>query len=440
MELIGQLLLVFLLVFLNGFFVAAEFALVGVRKTRIDELVKNGNSAAGLVQKALNNLDNYISATQLGITLASLGLGWIGEPAIAHVIEPQLSFLSPDTAWITAHTLAVTIAFSLITFLHIVLGELAPKTIALQRAELTSMYIIVPLTIFTTIFQPFIWVLNHAGNQVVKMIGLHPPKGHLLVHSEEEIKMILSQSEESGVIEKGEVEMVYNVFKLGDTSVRQIMIPRTDMVAFNAATPLSEVVKRIRKNTHSRFPVYESSIETVIGFVHVKDIYQAALKGEDDQKLSQTGLIRPIITVPESLKVDDVLVDMRRKRIHMAVVNDEFGGTAGLITLEDLIESVIGEIEDEFEKPVKEIQKQTDGYFLIDGLTAIEQIKLKFELPVQGQGFSTIGGLVFALLGHEPRVGDRVELGNLSLSVDRIEGKRIKTLKVKKIAKRKRKA
>lgn len=432
MEFLYQIVLVILLVLLNGFFVASEFALVGVRKTRIEELVRKGNATAKLVQKALQNLDTYISATQLGITIASLALGWIGEPAIAHFIQPYLAFLDEQAAYVTAHSLAVAIAFSLITVLHIILGELAPKTIALQRAETTSLLVIVPLTAFATVFSPFIWVLNEAGNLVVKIIGLEPPNGRQLVHSEEEIKMILSQSEEGGVIPKGEAEMVYNVFKLGDTTVKQIMIPRTDIVAFNVATPLKEIVKTTRKNLHSRFPVYENSIDTVVGFIHVKDIYLQFLKGGEDRKLSESDIIRQIITVPETKKVDLVLVEMRRKRVHIAVVIDEFGGTAGLITLEDVIESVIGEIEDEFERPVNEIQKEPGGGYTIDALTPIEKIQEKFKLPLKGQGFTTIGGLVFGLLGHEPRVGDEIQIGEVSLKVEQIEGKRIKNLSLKK--------
>lgn len=359
MEFAFQIILVILLVFLNGFFVASEFALVGVRKTRIAELVKKGNATAKLVQKALSNLDTYISATQLGITLTSLGLGWVGEPAVARFIEPPLAlYLPPSIAFLTTHTLAIIIAFSFITFLHIILGELAPKTVALQRAEATSLVIIIPLTIFITVFKPFVWILNTAGSLVVRLIGLTPPSGHQLVHSEEEIKMILSQSEEGGLILKREAEMVYNVFKLGDTTVKQVMIPRAEIIAFNITTSLKELVKIISKHPHSRFPVYKNSIDTIIGFIHVKDIYPQILKPDEDEedatsdkKIAQTDIMRQIITVSESKKVDQVLMIMKKKRVHMAIVNDEDGKTLGLVTMEDVIESVVGEIEDEFENP-----------------------------------------------------------------------------------------
>ncbi len=357
MEIIPQLLLVLFLVFLNGYFVASEFALVAVRKTRIDELVRKGNRAAKLVQSSLADLETYISATQLGITLASLALGWIGEPVIAHFIEPYFGFLPKDVAFVSAHTLAVAIAFAIITFLHIVFGELVPKSIALQQAEKTVLYIVAPLAFFAKLFKPFIYVLNGAGILVLRAIGFTGPAGHQLVHSEEELKMLLSQSSEEGAIEKEEAEMVHNVFKLGDMPIKQVMIPRTDIVAFNASISLREILKKVMSNLHSRFPVYENAIDNVVGFIHIKDIYKAAMKTDQNARLSEMNIIRKIISVPENKRADEVLLDMRKKRIHIAVVNDEYGGTAGLVTLEDIIESLVGEIHDEFEKPEEKAVK-----------------------------------------------------------------------------------
>lgn len=437
MEIIPQLLLVLFLVFLNGFFVASEFALVAVRRTRIDELARKGNRAAKLVQSSLADLETYISATQLGITLASLALGWIGEPVIAHFIEPYFGFLPREAAFVSAHTLAVAIAFAIITFFHIVSGELVPKSIALQRAERTSLYIVAPLAFFAKLFKPFIYVLNGAGILVLKAIGFTGPAGHQLVHSEEELKMLLSQSGQEGAINQEEVEMVYNVFKLGDIPVKQIMVPRTDVIAFNVATTVKELVKRIERNIHSRFPVYEHSIDTIIGFVHVKDIYKEALKGEVDKKLSQTNLIREIISVPETKRADEVLLDMRKKRIHLAVVSDEYGGTAGIVTLEDVIESLVGEIQDEFEQPLHDICKQKDGSYLVDGLTTIDRVQEKFSLPMRGQGYTTIGGLVFGLLGREPEAGDEVQIGAIIFKIEAMDKKRIKALRLRKEKRRK---
>ncbi len=432
MEIVPQLGLVIFLVFLNGYFVASEFALVAVRKTRVEELVKKGNTAAKLVQKALTDLESFISATQLGITLASLALGWIGEPTIAHFLEPYFTFLPKEAATISAHSLSVVIAFTIITFLHIVLGELAPKTIALQRAETTSMIIIAPLTFFTKVFKPFIWVLNGAGGLVLKAFGFTAPSGHQLVHSEEEIRILLSQSALEGAITSKEAEMVYNVFRLGDIPVRQIMVPRTDIVAFNVSTSLKEIVKKVQRHPHSRFPVYEHSIDTIIGFVHIKDIYKEVLRSKERKLLSETRLIREIMGVPETKRIDEVLLDMRKKRVHIAVVSDEYGGTSGMVTLEDILESLVGEIQDEFEQPLRDMQKQADGSYLVDGLTAVELVQSKFNLPMKGQGYTTIGGLVFGLLGRQPEKGDTVQIGNIIFLVEKTEGKRISTLRLRK--------
>lgn len=437
MEFIFQIGLVLLLVLLNGYFVASEFALVAVRKTRVDELAKKGNITAKLLQKALQQLDSYISATQLGITLASLALGWIGEPAVAHFLEPYFRFLQQQEAMITAHTLAIIIAFTLITFLHIVLGELAPKSIALQRSEKVSLVIIAPLVFFSKIFRPFIWFLNLAGQLVLKLFGFRAPSGHQLIYSEEEVKMILRESGEGGSIPTREVEMVYNVFQFGDIPVKTVMVPRTDIIAFATTTTLKEITKKLIHHTHSRFPVYENSIDNIIGFVHVKDIYKKLLTKNEDIQLSQLEIIRDIIHVPEVKKIDKVLQEMKKKRIHLAVVNDEFGGTAGVVTLEDIIESLVGEIEDEFDHPIKNIIKQKDGSYLIQGHLLITDLQERFKLQLKGQGYTTIGGLVFGLLGHEPQIGDSVEIEELALTVKEIEGNRIKTLLLRKQKKQK---
>lgn len=432
MEFVLQFGLVVLLVLLNGYFVASEFALVAVRKTRIAELAAKGNVAAKLLQKSLSDLDNYISATQLGITLASLALGWIGEPAIAHFLEPLLTFLPHTEALITSHTAAVIIAFSLITFMHIVLGELAPKSIALERSEATALVIITPLIIFSRIFKPFIWLLNNSGHLILRIIGLKRSGEEGVVHSEEEVRMILRQSSEEGAIPAKEVEMVYNVFQLGDIPVKVVMVPKPEIVAFNVTTLIGDVVKKIDSHPHSRFPVYESSIDNVIGFIHVKDVYRELLSKGETVRLSKLDIVRKVIIVPEVKKIDAVLSEMRRKRIQLAVVTDEYGGTAGVVTLEDIIESVIGEIEDEFDSPIQNIQRLKDKSYVIEGHTPIEEVRKKFNLALKGQGYTTIGGLVFGLLGHEPEKGDVVELNNLIFEVKEVEGKRIRQIKLKR--------
>ncbi|MBI2029616.1 HlyC/CorC family transporter [Candidatus Gottesmanbacteria bacterium] len=429
---IFQLLLVIFLVLLNGFFVASEFALVAIRKTRIEELVKKGHTSAKLVLQAINDLESYISATQLGITLASLALGWIGEPAIARFLEPLITFLPKDAAFITAHTLAVIIAFSFITFLHIVLGELAPKSIALQSAEKTSLVIVTPLMIFTRIFKPVIWLLNGAGSLVLKIFGFSAPSGHQLVHSEEEIKIILSQSTEGGILEKQELEMIHKVLQLGDIPVRDIMIPRTEIKAIEAEITIKEFKKLAGKDTLSRYPIYKGTIDTIIGYIHERDIYKFK-SDRRDLSLLESGLIRRIINVPEVQRIDDVLQNMRKNRVHMAIVNDEYGGTLGIVTLEDILESIVGEIYDEFDKTETTIQRQADGKYIVDGLVPVQDIQKRFNVPIKGQGYVTIGGVVFGLLGREPKIGDIIQIGTLELRVKEIEKKRIKTLVLSKI-------
>ncbi|HLC82252.1 MAG TPA: hemolysin family protein [Bacteroidia bacterium] len=449
MENLVQIGLVLVLVLLNGFFVASEFALVAVRRTRIDELVKKNNKSAKFVQNALNNLDTFISATQLGITLASLALGWIGEPAIAHLIEPIFhNFLSQDAALITSHGVAFVFAFLIITFLHIVLGELAPKSIALQKAELTSLWIITPLSLFATVFKPFIWFLNQTGLLVLKIIGFSPPVSNQSIYSEDEIKMILAQSAEGGAIGKEEAEMVYSVLKFGDLPVKQIMVPRTKIIAFDMDTSLQKIIQAAEKNLHSRFPIFKGTIDNIIGFIHIKDIYKHALsdsklllvkgiyrtflKKKGGITVLQTKLIREILQIPESRRIDDVLLDMRKKRVHIAIVNDEYGGISGIVTLEDVLESLVGEIQDEFEEPYKEIQRQKNGTYLVDGFASVDSVKSKFKLPLKGSGYTTIGGLVYGLLGHTPVIGEKIKIGNIEMQVSEMEKNRIKRLTIKK--------
>jgi CBS domain containing-hemolysin-like protein len=430
-ESVFQLALILFLVLLNGYFVASEFALVTVRKTRIDELAKSGSAMAQLVQKAQANLDSVISTTQLGITTASIALGWVGEPLLAHWFDPLFAAFLPETAaFISAHALAVIVAFTIITYLHVVLGELAPKTVALQKPETVSLIIVAPLLFLTRIFWPAIIFLNGSGALVLRAFGVKAPSGHHVVHSEEEIRMLLAQSAESGIIPEKEAEMVYNVFRFGDTPVKQVMVPRTEVDAFENSLTLADVVAFVESRPHSRFPVYEHSIDLVTGFVHMKDVYRALSHAGPATRLSETDIIREIISVPESKRIDEVLLDMRKRRIHIAVVSDEYGGTAGIVTLEDLLESLVGEIQDEFDQPLQDIVKEADGTFLVDGLTAAEKLQQHFNLPMKGHGYTTAGGLVFGVLGRQPKEGDEVQIGDMLFRIEKLDGHRISTLRL----------
>ncbi len=349
MEFLFQIGLIILLILLNGYFVASEFALVAIRKTRVDELARKGNFNAKLLQGALQNLESYISAIQLGITVISLILGWLGEPVLARFLEPLFAFLPLNLAFFTSHTLAIIFAFTIITFLQVVIGELAPKHIALQKTEETSLLIIGPLVFFTNIFRPIIFILNLSGRAVLKILRVDASKNRQLVHSEEEIRTLLQQSGKSGLIPKKEVEMIYNVFQLGDVPVKLVMVPKKKILAFNLTTSLGEIVKKFGTNPYSRFPIFKESINNIIGFVHIKDIYRELINSGEETKLSELKIIRKIIDVPKDKKIDAVLQNMRNKRTHLAVVQSDFGKTLGIVTLEDIIESMVGEIEDEFD-------------------------------------------------------------------------------------------
>ncbi len=372
MEVVPQLVLILVLILLNGFFVASEFALVAVRKTRIDELAKKNNKAAKRVQESLGQLSTFISSTQLGVTLASLAIGWLGEPVVAKLLEPLLRQIMPiRLSLISAHVVAIIGALLLITFFQVVIGELVPKSIALQKTERLSLLIITPMTLFTNTFKPFIWVLNYTGGFVMRLLGFSPASGQEQAYSEEEIKMILAQSAREGALEKDEVEMVYSALKLGDIPVRRIMIPRGKIIAFEKQASIEKIVAVTQKYPHSRFPVYNRTIDEVIGFVHIKDIYRDIigekrllsmkdlyknfLRRHGGQTLSKLHILRKIPRVRENARIDDVLVLLRKKRVHIAVVEDDHGRTVGLAALEDIVESLVGEIRDEFDTLENEV-------------------------------------------------------------------------------------
>lgn len=435
MEIFPQLILVILLIALNAFFAASEYALVAVRKTRIDELVKKGDFVAKLVKQALDDRENFISATQLGTTIVSLILGWLGEPVIARIIISFFVFLPQGVATVVAHTLSIILALLLLTFISIIFGELVPKTIALYKAEMVIFTIIAPLVAFAKIFKPFIKILNSTGNFVIKRIGLNPPTDTQLVYSKDEVKMIFDQIQHSGAVKKDEFKIMQNVINLGDQSIIKIMTPRTEINAIDINSPVSTLIKRLDLS-YSRFPVYRKTLDEIVGFIHIKDVYELVLNSDGNQKLAQTKIIRKVISVPETKTADEVLLDMRKKHVHIAVIYNEFGMMIGVVTLEDIIESLVGEIQDEFDRPINGISRNIDGSYLIEGNTAFDKIQKKFHLPVKGQSYTTIGGLVFGILGREPRKGDEIQIGHLYFEIESVEGKRIKRLLLKRESKK----
>ena len=436
---------IILLVIANGFFVAAEFALVSVRRTRIAELVARGDVSAERVQEAINNPDQVIAATQLGITLASLALGWVGEPAleqildpVAHLLQPVVHLLAPVVNIFPplkavldnlTNSLSAILTFSIITFLHVVVGELAPKSIALQDPERTSLFVAGPTLLSERIFKPAIWALNGAGNALLRLVGVEPASGHHLVHSVEELKMLVSASAQSGVVEAQDGEMLQAVFSFGEMLVRQVMIPRTEVIAVEASTPINEIINLVSQSTFTKFPVYEDDLDHIIGIVHVKDLLHV-MQSPDCRECTARSIAREPLFLPETASVRGLLQQFRDQRQHIAIVMDEFGGTGGLVTLEDLLEEIFGEISDPFDANVPEFQNLPDGSILIDGLTLIEDVSEQLNLDLQDPDYDTIAGYIMGKLERIPRVNDAVESDGIRWQVTEMDGMRISRIEL----------
>ncbi|MCY1062450.1 hemolysin family protein [Nannocystis sp. SCPEA4] len=420
-----RLVSLFFLVLMNGFFVAAEFALVSVRRTRIEQLANEGNTLARLTHKVLADLDLYIAATQLGITMASLLIGFIAEPAIEHLVAPSLTEWGYAPA--TVSKISFALAFGLSTALHIVFGELAPKSLALQRAEQVSLGIAIPMIAFTTVFRPVIWLLNVTGNGVVRLFGLKPVPGHHSAHSEEEIRMIVSASRQEGVLEEHEKELLNNVFDLSDTPVRGIMTPRVDMIALDENASLRRFMAINEEHQYSRVPIYRDTNDKIVGIAYIGDVLKH-LGRLDEVTLGEVA--RPAVFAPENMKVIDLFSLFQKKKTHMAIVVDEFGGTAGVVTLEDALEEVVGEIYDENDEPEEEKQVRAigDGTFVFDALINVSEVEktLEVDLDDEIQGnYETLSGFLFHKFEYIPGVGEEVEAEGWTFHVAEADERRV---------------
>jgi CBS domain containing-hemolysin-like protein len=421
-----RLAAVIVLVAVNAFFVAAEFALVAARKTRLDTLAQTGDNKARLARKIVQSIDRYISATQLGITAASLGLGWIGEPALAGGIEHAFSALPSPFDVIATHTVASSIAFLIITFLHIVLGELAPKALALLRPEDTSRWVAAPLIVFTVATNPFIWALNGTANALLRLFGMEAPTEAERVHQPEEIVMLVRQSQRAGGLDRGDARMIEGVFEFTEKNARDVMTPRTEVRGLASDLTVEDAARRAAEIGRSRYPMYEETIDNVVGIVHVKQIL-GALRGRPDEPL--TALARTPLFVPGTREVEDVLADMKRLKYQMAIVLDEYGGTAGVVTMEDLIEEIVGEIYDEYDHADPIPQPTADG-ITVPGETEVEDVNRMYGLTLSESEYQTIGGLVFGAVGRLPSVGDRVTVGTVRFEVLAMEGRRVDSVRM----------
>ena len=421
-----------LLVLANAFFVAAEFSLVSVRRTRIRELVEQGHIRAKWVQRAIENPDRVIAATQLGITLASLGLGWIGEPALSHLIYPLVALFPNTVQSGISHSLSAGIAFLIITFLHVVIGELAPKSIALQDPEKTSLAVAQPTVWTERIFKPIIWLLNGSGNAILRLLGVQPASGHQLTHSVEELKMLVTASAADGVFRAEEGTMLHAIFDMSELLVRQVMIPRTEILAVEADKPLEEIIELVTQSTYTKLPIYDDNLDQILGIIHVKDILQVMQK-PGWQKTTARKLAREPIFIPETLSVNQLLQRFRDQRQHIAIVMDEYGGTAGLVTLEDLLEEIVGEVSDPFDNVTPEIQILADGTAILDGLALIEDVNQHLSLDLQDPDYDTIAGYMLGKLGQIPKLHDTLDTDGLRLRVEAMDGMRIARISLKRL-------
>ncbi|MDF7813352.1 hemolysin family protein [Hymenobacter sp. YC55] len=423
-----NIFLTVLLVLLNGFFVAAEFAFVKVRLSQIELKAQSGNRIARLVQSMLHDLNYYLSATQLGITVASLLLGWVGEKVVVEIVLAIVHGLGYNMDQAAAHGVAVFTSFTLITTMHIVLGEQAPKVLAIQKPESTAMAIAIPLRGFAFITFPFIWMLDRLSNLVLRMFGVgsvHEAE----VHTSEELRLLLDQSKQSGEIQESEHELLENVFEFNDRMVKQIMVPRTKLSAIDVHTPQDGILETVYNEGFSRIPVYEGNIDNIVGILYVKDLLQIIRRNEP---IVLAKIMRPAYFVPETKKINRLLRQFQRKHTHMAIVSDEFGGVSGIVTIEDIMEELVGEIQDEYDNEVPVVEKVSETEYRVNTSTAIPDANeyLPYPLP-EGDDYETVGGLLNVIYGNIPEVGDVAVLDNYEFRVLKRSGRSVELVQLR---------
>ena len=410
-----DIFLTLFLVFLNGFFVAAEFAIVKVRSSQLELRLRTGSKSAKLAKSLTENLDAYLSATQLGITLASLGLGWIGESVVADIIKEVLLIFGFSLSVELTHQIALPIAFVTITILHIVFGELAPKSVAIQRPESVSLIISIPLRIFYILFKPFIWILNSFANLIIKILGFQSHSAESELHSSEEILFLLEESSKSGVEGMPDKDLIENVFDFSDTPVKQIMVPRGSISGIELNTPIDTIIESIIDEGYSRLPIYNHNIDNILGVIVAKDLI-SILKHE--QLIILQDIIRPPYFVYEDQKINILLKEMQLRKIHFAVVLNEFGGTAGIVTLEDIIEEIVGEIQDEYDEEIPKVENVTKNIFKVQAITAIDDANDFLPIPIpEDEDYETVGGYIVSYVGRIPVINEEIELDDYMCTI-----------------------
>lgn len=432
------MLTILALVLLNGFFVAAEFALVRSRRTRLEAMIRSGDKLARIALRATSNISRVLSACQLGVSLASLGLGWLAATMLAQLFEGLFGSL-PFAIGVSARvTVASIVAYAFLTYLHVVLGELTPKAAALNSPEGVAKWLAPPLLGFAWIMSPFIWILHRSANVLLRAMGQPAAGAEEAVHSPEELRLLVEQSQEGGALEQGNADLIDAVFEFSEKNAREVMTPRTEIIALEVDAPLLEVLKIVEETGFSRYPVYEESIDDIIGLILIKDLLRILVPAAAGEPAAGAGfgirkLLRPVHVIPGSREVEDVLADFKRLKEHMAVVLDEYGGTAGVVTMEDLLEEIVGEILDEYDTPEDDADEPVlsrAGETVISGSTNIGEINERFSLEVPDEDATTIGGFVFGVLGRLPQPGDRVIAGGAIFTVKSMDARRIDTLAV----------
>lgn len=427
---IVNLLMVGILIALTAFFVASEFAIVKVRRTRIDQLVAEGNRSAMAAKRVISNLDEYLSACQLGITITALGLGWLGEPTVEHLLRPVFEQMNLNES--VASLLSFVIAFVAITYLHVVVGELAPKTLAIQKAETITLLCSRPLILFYKIMYPFIWVLNGSARVIIGLFGLRPASEHEVAHSEEELRLILSESYKSGEINPSEYKYVNNIFEFDNRIAKEIMVPRTEIVALDKNDSIADILEIMKKEKYTRYPVIDGDKDHIVGMVNIKEILTDCIRNPQAIEKKLDDYIRPIIQVIESIPIHDLFVKMQRERVHMAILVDEYGGTAGLVTVEDILEEIVGEIQDEFDiDEVPMIRKVNEHTTIVDGKVLIEEVNDLLGTDIDDTDVDTIGGWILTEK-FDIQQGEILSYGDYEFKVLKMEGRHVQLVEITK--------
>lgn len=425
-----ELVIIFALIFFNALFVATEYAIVRVRSSEIEALIRKGNTRVGDVKIIITDLDRYISATQLGITIVNLLLGWLGEDIFVNALGPFFTMIGIEGS--LNHTLSVLVGLTIITYLAITIGELAPKAIAIKNYINITLWFAVPLRVFYSIFKPFIWVLNKSANLLLRLVGINPLSKAEQIHSEEEIRYLISEGRKTGVIDSTEHQLIEKIFEFNDKVAEEIMVPRNLMMAINIDDPRDLIIQKVIEDGYSRIPVYKDNVDNIIGIIYSKDLISAA---EHKEIILLQDILRPAHFVPDNKHIGELLKEFQRKRIHLAIVVNEHGGVEGLITIEDIIEEIVGEIEDEYDVESDKVQRDKRGIFYVNPNITIKEFNNRFrtDIPENDEEYHTLSGFLQTVTGHIPDIYERIDYKGLSFIIMKKSGNRLLQVKIQKI-------